>query len=138
MSLINTALWYYLVTKHLGFRHENNSTPGVLIKVIWCVCVSVCVRACMHVQCTYICTYNICRVIARVHIILPYTMKVSRHKSFAARCTCRPTRKNFHILSLKSIFEQHHLKFSYKRFHGHSKNHENCAKLFCLKTFMVS
>ena len=30
----NTALWHYLGTKHLGFEHENNSTPGVLIKEI--------------------------------------------------------------------------------------------------------
>ena len=33
-SLISTALWYYLGTKHLDFRHENNSTPGVLIEDI--------------------------------------------------------------------------------------------------------
>ena len=31
---INTALWHYLGTKHLDFRHENNSTPGVLIEEI--------------------------------------------------------------------------------------------------------
>ena len=30
----NTATWHYLGTKHLDFRHENNSTPGVLIKEI--------------------------------------------------------------------------------------------------------
>ena len=45
-----------------------------------------------------------------------YTMKVLRQKSFGASCTCRPLQKTFvesHILSLKSIFEQHHLKFSY-------------------------
>ena len=28
----NTGLWYYFGTKHLDFRHENNSTPGVLIE----------------------------------------------------------------------------------------------------------
>ena len=28
-SLISTALWYYLGTKHLDFRRENNSTPGI-------------------------------------------------------------------------------------------------------------
>ena len=32
--LNNTALWHYLGTKHLDFRRENNSTPGVLIKEI--------------------------------------------------------------------------------------------------------
>ena len=26
--LNNTALWHYLGTKHLDFRHENNRTPG--------------------------------------------------------------------------------------------------------------
>ena len=26
--LNNTALWHYLGTKYLDFRHENNSTPG--------------------------------------------------------------------------------------------------------------
>ena len=30
----NTALWHYLGTKHLDFRHENISTPGVLIEEI--------------------------------------------------------------------------------------------------------
>ena len=30
----NTTLWHYLGTKHLDFRHEHNSTPGVLIKEI--------------------------------------------------------------------------------------------------------
>ena len=30
----NTTLWQYLGTKHLDFRRENNSTPGVLIKKI--------------------------------------------------------------------------------------------------------
>ena len=30
--LNNTALWDYLSTKHLDFKHENNSTPGVLIE----------------------------------------------------------------------------------------------------------
>ena len=30
----NIALWHYLGTKHLDYRHENNSTPGVLIKEI--------------------------------------------------------------------------------------------------------
>ena len=33
--LNNTALWHYLGTKHLDFRCENNSNPGVLIKEIW-------------------------------------------------------------------------------------------------------
>ena len=37
MSLINTALWHYLGTKDLDFKHENNSTPGVLIEEIWYV-----------------------------------------------------------------------------------------------------
>ena len=32
--MINTTLWHYLSTKHLDFRRENNSTPGVLIKKI--------------------------------------------------------------------------------------------------------
>ena len=32
----NAALWHYLGTKQLDFRQENNSTPGVLIKEIWC------------------------------------------------------------------------------------------------------
>ena len=33
---INAALWYYLGTYNLDFRHENNySTLGVLIKKIW-------------------------------------------------------------------------------------------------------
>ena len=32
--LNNTALWHYLGKKHLEFRHENNSTPGILIKEI--------------------------------------------------------------------------------------------------------
>ena len=31
---INAALWHYLGTYNLDFRHENNSTPGVLIKEI--------------------------------------------------------------------------------------------------------
>ena len=31
----DAALWHYLGTKHLDFRHENNSTPGILIKEIW-------------------------------------------------------------------------------------------------------
>ena len=30
----NIALWHCLGTKYLGFRHESNSTPGVLIKEI--------------------------------------------------------------------------------------------------------
>ena len=34
----NIALWHYLSTKHLDFRHESNSTPGVLIKEIWYLC----------------------------------------------------------------------------------------------------
>ena len=29
-----TALWHYLNTNLLDFRHENNSTPGVLIEEI--------------------------------------------------------------------------------------------------------
>ena len=33
--LNNTTLWYYLCTKHLDFRYEDNSTPGMLIKEIW-------------------------------------------------------------------------------------------------------
>ena len=33
--LNNTTVWHYLGTKHLDFRHENNSTPGVLIEKIW-------------------------------------------------------------------------------------------------------
>ena len=33
----NTALWHYLGTKCLDFRHENNSTLGVLIEEIWLV-----------------------------------------------------------------------------------------------------
>ena len=28
----NTTLWHYLGTKHLDFRCESNSTPGVLIE----------------------------------------------------------------------------------------------------------
>ena len=32
--LINAALWHYLGTYNLDFRHENNSTPGVLIEEI--------------------------------------------------------------------------------------------------------
>ena len=32
--LNDTALWHYLGTKRLDFRHENNSTPGVLIEEI--------------------------------------------------------------------------------------------------------
>ena len=32
--LINSALWHYLCTKHWDFRHENNSTPEVLIEEI--------------------------------------------------------------------------------------------------------
>ena len=31
----NTALWHYLGIKHLYFRHESNSTPGVLIEETW-------------------------------------------------------------------------------------------------------
>ena len=31
-SLIGTTLWHYLGTKHLDFRHENNSALGVLIE----------------------------------------------------------------------------------------------------------
>ena len=31
----NIALWHYLGTKHLDFRHENNNTPGVLIEEMW-------------------------------------------------------------------------------------------------------
>ena len=31
---INAALWHYLGTYNLNFRHENNSTPGVLIEEI--------------------------------------------------------------------------------------------------------
>ena len=31
---INAALWHYLGTYNLDFRHENNSTPGVLIEEI--------------------------------------------------------------------------------------------------------
>ena len=30
----NTTLWHYLDTKQLDFSHENDSTPGVLIKEI--------------------------------------------------------------------------------------------------------
>ena len=30
-----TTLWYYLWPNHFDFRHENNSTSGVLIKKIW-------------------------------------------------------------------------------------------------------
>ena len=30
----NTALWDYLGTKHLDFRRDVNTTPGVLIKEI--------------------------------------------------------------------------------------------------------
>ena len=33
----NTVLWHYLGTKHLNFRHENNSIPGVLIKEVYTV-----------------------------------------------------------------------------------------------------
>ena len=33
-SSINAALWHYLGTYNLDFRHENNSTPGVLIEEI--------------------------------------------------------------------------------------------------------
>ena len=28
----NTTLWHYLGTKRLDYRHENYSTPGVLIE----------------------------------------------------------------------------------------------------------
>ena len=31
---INATLWHYLGTYNLDFRHENNSTPGVLIEEI--------------------------------------------------------------------------------------------------------
>ena len=37
---INAALWHYLGTYNLDFRHENNSTPGVLIeeiRYIYCI-----------------------------------------------------------------------------------------------------
>ena len=27
--LKNTTLWYYLGTKNLDYRRENNSTPGI-------------------------------------------------------------------------------------------------------------
>ena len=30
----NITLWHHLGTKRLDYRHENNSTPGVLIKEI--------------------------------------------------------------------------------------------------------
>ena len=33
--LNNTTLWYYVGAKHLNFRYEDNSIPGVLIKEIW-------------------------------------------------------------------------------------------------------
>ena len=33
----NTTLWHYLGTKHLDFRHENKSTPGVLIEEIYSI-----------------------------------------------------------------------------------------------------
>ena len=33
-SMNNTTLWLYLGTKRLDFRHENNSTSGVLIEEI--------------------------------------------------------------------------------------------------------
>ena len=33
-SSINATLWHYLGTYNLDFRHENNSTLGVLIKEI--------------------------------------------------------------------------------------------------------
>ena len=31
---INATLWQFLDTKHLDFRHDNNSTPEILIKEI--------------------------------------------------------------------------------------------------------
>ena len=30
----NTILWHYLGMKHLDFRRKNNSTPGVLVKIM--------------------------------------------------------------------------------------------------------
>ena len=39
---INAALWHYLGTYNLDFRHENNSTPGVLIEEIRFIDVSFC------------------------------------------------------------------------------------------------
>ena len=56
-------------------------------------------------------------------------MKISRHKSFVASCTCRPSQKTFTkylILSLKSISEQCHLELSYKKVSDILKKHENC------------
>ena len=44
----NTALWYYLGTKHLYFRCENNSTPGVLIKEIQYI--NSCIRTSYYFQ----------------------------------------------------------------------------------------
>ena len=47
---------------------------------------------------------------------LRHAMKVSRQESFVASCTHRYLQNTFvesHILSLKSLFEQHHLELSY-------------------------
>ena len=45
-------------------------------------------------------------------IKIPYTMKVSRQKSFMASCTRKPSQKTFAepLILLKSIFEQCHLE----------------------------
>ena len=34
----NTTLWYYLSTKHLDFRCENSSTPGVIKSLCYPTC----------------------------------------------------------------------------------------------------
>ena len=52
----NTALWHYLSTKHLDFRHENDSTPGVLIKEMWYVHGHVCAYVYIYV-CVHLCVY---------------------------------------------------------------------------------
>ena len=54
--------------------------------------------------------------------IILYTMKVSKQKVSRQVVHLQKTLAQSHILSLKSIFEQHHLELSYKKFHGPCKN----------------
>ena len=51
----NTTLWHYLGTKHLDFRHENKSTPGLLIEEIQYLYVLIYLTSCLIIQNQYKC-----------------------------------------------------------------------------------
>ena len=67
------------------------------------------------------------------YVVVVHSSYTIYHESFKAEKFCGKLYTQTFVknisrnLSLKSIFEQRHLKFWYKKFCGHAKSHENCA-----------